>query len=190
MLSKLSEHIVVWLSKNKVISEEEIALYNYAVFCLLMKIIPLIIIFVISVFIGNVIGAVILSWIFVSIRYCTGGYHAQTPLKCVFMSVLIIGGTVILCTYITDINHVVQVCLLLWSVCNILAKAPIDSPNRRLSDSEKVRLKKATRLVLSIYVLFYAVALLSHKYNLEILFGIFLVSVMLFEKNCIDEKCH
>lgn len=190
MLNRLSKNIVVWLNKNKVISEEEIGLYNYAVFCLLMKIIPLVIIIVISAFIGNVVGAVILSWIFVSIRYCTGGYHAQTPLKCVFMSVLIIGGTVVLCTYVTDINYVAQICMLLWSVCNILAKAPIDSPNRRLCDSEKVKLKRITKLVLIIYVLFYAVALINHKYNLEILFGIFWVSVMLFERNNIDEKCH
>lgn len=182
MLNKLTRRIVVWLSDTGVINEEDGELYNYAVFCFLMKIIPLIIILVISILVGNLIGAVILSWVFVSMRYCTGGYHAQTPFKCVLMSVAIIGGTVIISRYMADINVVVQICLLAVSMCNILIKAPVDSENRRLSDLEKKKLKRIVRLVLAIYAGAYAIALINHRYNIEILFGIFWVSIMLFEK--------
>lgn len=186
MLSKLTERIVLWLIKNDVIKTEERALYNYAVFCLLMKIIPLIIILGISALCENVLGAVILSWIFISMRYCTGGYHAQTPMKCVFMSVFIIGGSVVACSYITKANWVIQICLMLLSVCNILIKAPIDCPNRRLSEAEKIRLKKVIKIVLVIYTVLFAIALINQKYNLEIMFGIFWVSAMLFENKHIS----
>ena len=99
----ITEKIVSWLIRQKMITHKEREVYIYAVQSFYFCITPL----VLSILIGRVMNqtmeGLILGFIISVIRRYSGGYHANSVWKCHILSIIIlIIGLFIVSTYILE----------------------------------------------------------------------------------------
>lgn len=161
MISRISKRISLWLSKSGVIDPEENELYEYAVYSLFLTAIPLLLSLVIGICMGMTVESVLLILPFILIRKFSGGYHLNSPVKCMISSTLLLAG------FLVGIRFVVPVMglecfsiLVIISFIEICLLSPVDSEARQLNKKEKKTFKKAAILLAGITIVVYTVLLL------------------------------
>ena len=91
MVHRLSKMIANFLLHKNVISETEIDIYIYGYETIILGIIDFFIVLIVGLIFNQFITMLIFFTMFISVRLYTGGYHANTVLKCkaVFISICI-----------------------------------------------------------------------------------------------------
>ncbi len=146
MYSVFSNKIVTYMADKKVIEEEDKELYEYAVYCSIIKWIPCILILILAICIDNIIGGITIVATFVWIRKYAGGYHASTPMRCLFLSLAVM-GTIIYLSKILVMNLPIMI-MEIFLISIMLYLAPIDSENKPLTDKQKQQCKLRLRILL------------------------------------------
>lgn len=179
MFNKISERITQLLVKQETITSSQKELYRYGFnqgFTILFNVIT-------TLVIGCVFGMVIQSIVFlisyIPLRSYAGGYHAKTPWRCYFVSVVLM--SVVLSIIKMMPHSVIAYSLIIGAgsmVC--VALAPIEDKNKPLDKTEQVVYKKRTYIVLFLEL---CVALLSYFYFRSVFYviciSVFTESVML-----------
>lgn len=139
-MESLTKRITEWLIANKAVEDADRELYEYAVYCMLITISPLLLVLFIGIFMGTLVEGVFLIIPFMCIRKYSGGYHAKNIKICFIYSC----GLLVLCMYLAShIEYGLWVSALATiSVVSLSIWSPVDSKNRRLVPDEKVRYKK------------------------------------------------
>ena len=174
LLSKGVTHFL--LSKGK-IEKSEIDLYNHGSEIIISTIIGFLMVFLTGVLLSSIDSAMIFYVLFVVIRSYTGGYHADTHLKCkltlLFCCVTVVFFTNILEDKYNLIMHTIYVLLFISSV---LIYAPIINGNKPMKEEEIERNRlKAIIISVVVCVLSYAVYFFSLRCTISI--GITLVII-------------
>lgn len=91
MIHNLSEIITNFLASKKVINENESDIYIYGYETFFSGVIDLIITLILGILFRRLITAIVFFVMFVSVRMYTGGYHADSYLKCkmIFIGIII-----------------------------------------------------------------------------------------------------
>ena len=157
----ISRHVTQWLTKNNVINKQEEELYEYAVYSLLITMLPLLMAFGIGCTMNKCAASIVFILPFMLIRKYSGGYHCKYPWICIIIST----GILYFGIYIVDkINHNKYVDLIfVVSVIGLMILSPIDSANRRLEDDEKKVYKKRTIYLLILSAIVYMAMLQLNK---------------------------
>ena len=82
MIARISKMIANYLFKSEIISEHESEIYIYGFETILSGIIDLFITLFLGLLSKSLINSIVFFLMFVSMRIYTGGYHANTYLKC------------------------------------------------------------------------------------------------------------
>ena len=146
MEHKLSLIVCNRLLKNDVITEDMKDIYVYGFDLLFSFLISTSIIITIGLITGHALQTFLFLITFILVRRYTGGYHANTYLKCQIYTVtfyLLVTG---LSLYV-NIFHYIFVILELIGVLIILIWGPIDNPHKPLTKTEKKK-HKITGLIL------------------------------------------
>ncbi len=136
MIHKISESSAKMLASREVIKDEEIDIYTYGFETLFSGIIDLIITLCIGLLFRRMLTAIVYFLMFTSVRMYTGGYHADTYLKC---KLIYIGITlaIVASSYVVMLPFhgvILFVLMFMMTVSNI---CPIENPKKPLSDDQK-----------------------------------------------------
>lgn len=182
MITELSKRISLFLCRKNIIAEDLIEVYQYGFETIISTLLG----FFITVIIGITFRMTLLSlfyyFIFVILRQFTGGYHADTYLKCnlIFAATTVFIFGMSKMAAIGDIYTIgFHLLILVFSIMVIWIKAPVENENKPLSEKQKIRnhwFSVITAMVLAIISGFlYKEAVLV---SALIAFTLFVVAVM------------
>lgn len=164
--------------------EEKLELYGFAIYIVLSTLIHLGTMLIIGWIFGMIAESIILYTSFIAIRKFSGGYHAKTPLRCYFFSVITIVISLIIMrcelTYNSEIIFLVSVLLALISIIVITVLSPLDNENKVLNDHEKKIYKKISVFnTILLFIISLIVLSFNQSYGLPIIFGIIISAIVL-----------
>lgn len=171
MITYLSNRISIFLLSKKIITLEEIKIYQYGFEMILSTILG----FMITLAIGFLLNIKVLSLlyytIFVLIRQLTGGYHASTYFRCnltfAIISFVTLGMTQLIVNT-NQYNFVVFMLLILISVIIIWAYSPIENEFKPLDEKQK-RKNHTLSCILSVLLSIISCALYKYEVKISIL---------------------
>lgn len=141
MIRILAEKISIYLIKKGVIELKEKELYEYSLIQLQRSLINITTCILLGFVLDATIQVIVITLIFMCVRVYAGGFHASSPGKCYILSFLISFVGIIIVKYIY-INNIVLCALFAFSYIIILAFAPVDTNNKRLSEAQKMVIRK------------------------------------------------
>lgn len=155
MISEVSKRTAGFLSKNMIIETEYEEVYAYGIEILLSTILNFIVAFIIALISHEFVACLINLTAFVTIRIYAGGYHADTHLGCMttLVGVLLIFIFVIKLVSL-KLMMILSPIMLIISAIIIFKYAPVEHPNKPLSDKKKLKLRRKALISLSIWILF------------------------------------
>lgn len=148
MKASLVNFSVAVLIKNGIIKREDEELYTFGINQLYAFVSNIVISIIIGIFFGMVWESIVFSVAYIPLRRYAGGYHAKTPGRCFYLSILLVILALIGIKYIS-INDVSIFVLLVVNIF-IWIKAPVASKNKALNKNEQYTFKKRTLLFLLI----------------------------------------
>lgn len=152
MISNLSQRLVSYLINQNTIDEAERELYVYGFFILFSCLYY----FCFALTIGLICGIGWESFLFFisyfGIRQFAGGHHAKTEGRCLFFSSVSILLCIVLIRFSVQNSFLRLPYGIVYVVSGaiILAFAPLDTPEKRLSKKEKQRYRKISYAVLAV----------------------------------------
>lgn len=162
MIRFLSSKLADLLIKNEIVSAEDREIYIYGYEIIVSSLFGAFSVLLLGIILRSVIESLVFLIIFIVIRQCCGGYHANSYIKCIASFVLvfvlvIIGQRLVLPYY--SICVLVIISVVCMSV--ILDLAPIENAQKPLTVEIKRRNRKSaiimSLIVISVSVLLYAV---------------------------------
>ncbi|MDE6021536.1 MAG: accessory gene regulator B family protein [Ruminococcus sp.] len=143
MIAKLASKMTMALKHNKIILENEFEIYQYGLEMIISTIINCAIVVLCGVLLNEILAAALFFILFALIRSSSGGYHASTYLKCnsIFAVNLIAAMFWVKFAhpFYSDICHII---FILIYILMIIKYAPIENPNKPLSDHKKKQSKR------------------------------------------------
>lgn len=155
MISEISKRTAGFLSKNMIIETEYEEVYAYGIEILLSTILNFIVALTIALISHEFVACLLNLTAFVTIRIYAGGYHADTHWGC--MTTLV--GVLLIFIFVIKVISlklmmILSPILLIISAVVIFKYAPVEHPNKPLSEKKKLKLRKKTLISLSIWILF------------------------------------
>ncbi|MBQ9516956.1 MAG: accessory gene regulator B family protein [Eubacterium sp.] len=151
MISKISNHFVSLLEKNKTISTDESEIYSYGFFILISHVVYFVICLILGIIFKCAIESVAFLTSFQFIRKYAGGYHAKTETRCEILS----AASIAVCIMFIKLANLydLRIVLLLFSLVSvvvILVLSPLESPVKPLSKQEHMRYRTISWIILLI----------------------------------------
>lgn len=164
--------------KNGVIDSDDQELYEYAVKCILITILPLLLAAIAGIVMGNVKGYLLVTLPFFLIRKFSGGFHFNKILFCIISSVLLLIIAVTASNTILNIDIISVIGV--FSALSLILNSPVDSENRRLDEDERKLCRIIVVLICLVVIIIYFL-LLYHNMTIEsnyIISGIIIAAVL------------
>lgn len=154
MIETISRKFAGWLLKQEAIRQDQVPLYEYAVFTLIFNLLPICLAFVIGLFMHMGTEGVCMMIPFIFTRKFSGGYHMQSPWKCFFSSTAALSVMLVLIRVIVarQLYYPFWIVLILSEVC-IFLLSPIDTEARKLTMKEHHTFKITARIISMVFVL-------------------------------------
>ena len=181
MIKSISNKLLQYLIKADVIdkSEDALAYYKYGLEITISSLLNIVLIFSIGIISGQLIESILFLICFIPLRRFTGGYHANSYLKCnILFSVLFIILLLIFNLTVTRVSFYGCIIMLVFSIAIFLSECPMEHSNKPLTDSQK---KKNKCLSIILGLLYGAIGVMSKvlSYNIGVLFLYTLVLISL-----------
>ncbi len=162
MFRRLSIRIADQLISMGRFMEEERAIYQFGLEMLFLNLVNLLSAAFIGLFMGQLLECFMFLALFIPLRCHAGGYHAENPLCCYFLSnAVIVFALLLLRTSPVMMARGAGVVFLLLSAVMAAILAPVENLNKPLDEAEKRVYGFRTRVVLIIQVL---IGLVCHAY--------------------------
>ena len=179
MITFLGKSISLFLCRKNIIAKEETDIYQYGFEAILSTVLGFIITLLIGIVFKMVIMSVIYYGIFVAVRQMTGGYHADSYVKCnitfSLVTFFVLGMTKLISTS-KMYSLSMHLLLLVIAVICIWWFAPVENPNKPLTTQQKDRNHKASMIILSVLCIFSSV-LYAVKTDFAVLISLTLFSI-------------
>lgn len=169
MIRSLSNKLANWLLCQSIITEDEIPIYRYAAYNILYTAIPVFIMLIIGFIIGTVIGSLLFILTFILLRKYTGGFHFNSPVLCMIVSIITEFLFMYLAKLISDPYTLIM--LITASSCSLLLLSPVPSENRPLDNEEILYCKNKLKQIL-VFLFFFCYSLYVIGYTALISFPI------------------
>ena len=148
MFRNIAEKIYGYLSKKKLLNQNDREVYTYALEVIILNWGLLITLFVISAFMKQLLFFVCYICFFVPLRIFSGGYHAKRSEVCFIMSV----GIYVLVLLILKNNvylyeNTVLLCIASLFLLIIYIFSPVENENHPLADNQRKRNKIIVRVM-------------------------------------------
>lgn len=192
MLNKSAISLVRLLEKHYKISHEERSIYIYGFELLLSTLSSMTSILIMSLLINKISYAISFFVVFFVLRLFSGGYHANTYLKCFITTNTIFISTILL----TKLSLLFQVewimpTLVIISTVIIWLFSPIKNQNHPCSEKTYIKNKKRSRILSLLYsiVFFYIYYFTSLKeIAIHSAWSLIIVSIMIIIEKLILTK--
>lgn len=170
MIKYLSENITNYFYTNEIISKEEKEIYVYGLHLIFSSVIGIAIILALGVLLNNLVNTVLFLSAFISVRMYSGGYHANSYIKCNMTLITIYLITMAAVNFIPrEIIGTSSAVLIALTIYIVLKYAPVDNENKKLTKKQKVKNKRITLFLLSV---FYILSLVLYSFNIKFFYTI------------------
>ena len=147
MIHRISKRIANFLLFNNVINKEEIDVYIYGYEMILSSLIDFMIVLITSILFNEFIYMTSFFVMFVSTRLYTGGYHADTFLKCklvfITLCLIMVGLSEI------ALNLSIVIPSLIMFIVTVYHLSPVENKNKIISKEAKLKYRNIS-VILSI----------------------------------------
>lgn len=181
MIAKLAKGTAHFFSEKNIVKQEDEEIYAYGMELLYSSIFNILLAVLIAVVTNTFLPTTVFIVTFIILRQYIGGYHAKTHFGCmtIFVVVLIIFS--ILAKH-TPINFEIPVSVVIdvISIILVILFAPVEHPNKPLSDNDKMRLRKKgifCIFVISVIITAMITFSITRRYGMYISIGIFTSSI-------------
>lgn len=181
MIKKLSDILLKYLIKSDVIesNKESIDYYRYGLEITISSTLNIILILLVGIISHNFTESIAFLICFVPLRQYTGGYHANSYLKCniTFVSLYIL---LLFIYHLTSakIDFYIELLSVLFSNIIFLTECPFEHKNKPLSDNQKHK-HKILAVTLGLLYGAVGVVLKVFAYNIGVIFLYTLVLISL-----------
>ncbi len=181
MVKYLSEKITDYFYYKNIIREEDKEILIYGLQLITSTIFGIMLILVLGLLFDKLVHSVGFLICFIQVRRYSGGYHANSYLKCNLTLMTLYLVTILLTIY-TPISYVLGISIIMTIIAAyiILKYAPVDNVNKRLTELQR---KKNKRITLYILLFIYLVEIVMYKINIQlfytIIITIFLISILI-----------
>lgn len=151
MISFFSERITVFFVKKGIVKKEERNIYKYGFELIISAIISFIIMVLIGMLMDRIIESFLFYTCFILVRTYTGGFHAETHLKCkiAFAGAQVI--TLLMAEILIRVSILYSIISMIICLILIARFAPIENKNKKINDHQKMK-KIAFALTITLYV--------------------------------------
>lgn len=173
MIERLSEYILKFISDNTDIDDNISEVYQYGIEITVSSILNILLVIFFGLITGDVIRSAVFLASFIPIRSYSGGYHANTYLRCNLIFVLTFLLVVLLSRIseaLIGFNLIVYIILFAVSFLPIIIFAPVKNANKKLS----VAMIKKSR-ILSVVLFLFSVLISMFLIFFKINYGIVMV---------------
>lgn len=153
MLDKITECFTIKLIKENAIEVNKKDIYAYGFKLFVSTSCSLVMILLISVLTKNTANGIIYLIVFMSLRITANGYHADTFLGCFIVTNLFFLIYIVSIRYIPiSSSGTENKILIIISLIYIWIKAPIEHPNHKLSNKNRIKNRIAARCIILFHV--------------------------------------
>lgn len=148
MINKISEKLTYKLIENCVIKNGEYELYHYGLFLLISEIWLLCYCLLIGAILKILLPSILFYFVFFCVHRFSGGFHAKSELHCQIITLSFFLISIVLIKLSTQLNSIILINI--YVCCSIIQiiLSPADTPQKPLSNKEKILFKKITSLIL------------------------------------------
>lgn len=147
MISLLSKSIAHFLLRNNIIDENSVSICEYGMEIIISTLIGFLLIMTSGIILGELGAAMLFYVLFVAVRLFSGGYHANSHLKCKLTMLCCCLLVLVTAKYLIDrFSFIHHLLFLTVYILTIFIFAPIENINIPLDDDLK-KLKKECRLL-------------------------------------------
>ena len=153
IITFLGKSISHFLCEKKVIAEQEVEVYQYGFEILISTTLGLLITVAIGIVLNMFFLSVLYYVIFVMVRQWTGGYHADSYLKCNITFAGITFFTLGM-TKLSDMSEMYSLTIhglmLVFALLSVWKYTPVENPNKPLTKEQKKRNHKVALIAIII----------------------------------------
>lgn len=190
MIQKIAESISAWLTKDGDLEDNQNTLFSYAIYSLILEMMPLLIITIWGIALGMLREGLILIVPFIFIRKFSGGYHLDSLRNCIICSNFLLASMLGLIKLVVNANQItVLSSAVVLSVICICHYSPIENNSRHLSQIEVLVFKKIARTIAIVALIIYFALLIIAPINDAISFGVGILLVALLQIPCFILLC-
>ncbi len=150
MISKIADLVLNNLSDNNKINSDHREIYAYALENFISGLITWIIFSLVAILLKIPDRMIVFVAFYAPIRKYAGGFHAETRVGCLLLSLFSTIFLIYMSILISRSNmwYVGAILCMLLSIILIFAFAPVDHPNRRLSPKKKHLNRRVSRYIM------------------------------------------
>lgn len=178
MLNKIARQISTKLLKQKVIPIDMFDIYVYGFELIISFTFSVSLIFLIGVVSNNIIPTILFTLAFVLLRSSTGGYHANTYLMCLVVTVF----TYCCVVFLAEVFNVPlggYLVLLIVGTPLLLVFSPIEHPNKPIAEKNRYKFKIFSTLIFSVFTISGAICTLFDNTFADVLFFTLIADLLL-----------
>lgn len=165
MIEFLSISITDFFYSNDIIEEDEKEILIYGVQLIISSLLGVSVLLLLGTAMGRIFETIIFLATFIILRMYSGGYHADSYLKCNLTLIAVYMGMIAAVTYTAhDYIGILSVMMAAYTVYMVLRYAPVDNENKRLDEKQK---KDNRRITIVLMVAFYLIAMVMYKAGVQ-----------------------
>ncbi|MDF2822117.1 MAG: hypothetical protein K0R15_2565 [Clostridiales bacterium] len=149
MLAYVSEKISSKWSEKGIIDNEEIDVYRYGIEIVLSSLFGIVSVLTIGLIFGAMVQAIIFLVIFIPLRMYTGGYHANTYIRCNTTTIVLFATQVLLVNLARFTVPIYFIGYLIGAII-IVGAAPIKNDNKKIETQHKRRYKLIASIIYAV----------------------------------------
>lgn len=197
MIRRFSGYIVSYLIRSEVIEDsgDDKEYYQYGVEITVSTIISLLLAFLIGILTSSVFEVCIFLLSLIPIRQFTGGYHANTYLKCNLWLCILCCLTIFIYHITKEVINVYGlISITIIPIIIIAIFSPIENPNKQITFEKRPKLKLISIIIALLSGLVGNILVaLTYEFGLIVLYTLFLVAMLMIvsllqERRCKHEK--
>lgn len=169
---KLCRHLI----NNQTIEKEYEDVYTYGLELLISFIVSTSVILAIGLAVNRIAETLIYFLVFISLRQFSGGYHADTYLRCKIVTILTYALIIVL-SEVTSLSIPHYILLFLLAMI-LLLQGPVENPNKPLTSHQHNR-NKVISIVIFLLLFSISLSMLLMQFKMHSVFYYSLLSVLL-----------
>lgn len=147
-MKNISDSIADTLLQSGILRDDNVDACRYGLDIFVSSVLEIISILIISAIVGNFIETALFFSAFVPLRIYAGGYHADTKLKCYFVSIGVYAAfTAAIYALPQTLYTTVNILMSMFSVVIVFAAAPVVHRNKTVNEIERMYYRKFSILI-------------------------------------------
>ncbi|MEL7649849.1 MAG: accessory gene regulator B family protein [Sedimentibacter sp.] len=165
MIESLSISITDFFYSNDIIEEDEKEILVYGLQLIISSLLGVSVLLMIGAALGRLTDTIIFLVTFIILRMYSGGYHANSYLKCNITLISVYMGMIGAVTYTPPgYSGILSFIMAAYTVCMVLRYAPVDNENKRLDEKKK---KENRTVTVVLMIAFYLIAMVMYKTGVQ-----------------------